>query len=62
MPTRSGREFNRFYEMSDRDDNPVDAQSGAAGDNADTTAENDNVNNVEASVGNSQVVLDPLQL
>ena len=62
MPTRSGREFNRFYEMSDRDDNPVDAQAGAAGDNADTTAENDNVNNVEASVGNSQVALDPLQL
>ena len=33
MPTRSGRELNRFYDMSDREDNPVHAQAGATGNN-----------------------------
>ena len=62
MPTRSGREFNRIYEMSDRDDNPVDAQAGAVGDSENMTAENSENMNVEASAGNGQVALDPLQL
>ena len=48
--------------MSDRDDNPVDAQAGAAGDDDSMTVKNSENMNVEVNVGNGQVALDPLQL